>query len=195
MIIGLTGGIASGKSTVSGILAKLGAEVIDADKIAHQITCKGEEGYLAAVNFYGKKILKESGEIDRKFLGRIIFNDQAKRKKLESLLHPIIIKKMKEKIKEIGEEKHIVLDVPLLFETGLDRLADQVWVVYTDRGIQLERLKERDNINKKEAERRISAQMSLEKKKELADVIIKNNGSRKKLEEKIYILWREINED
>lgn len=190
MIIGLTGGIASGKTTVSNILKELGAVIIDADEIAHRVLRKEEPGWEEVVNHFGRGVLTGEGEIDRSQLARIVFNNPAERKKLEEITHPWIIAEIREKIERLKErEEIIVLDAPLLFETGLDRLVDQVWVVYTDRAIQLKRLQERDRLTEEEAISRIESQMPLEKKRDLANVVIDNTGNRKKLKETILQLW------
>ena len=194
MIIGLTGGIATGKSTVSNILASLGAYVIDADKIAHNILDKSNEAYKEVVDEFGQKILNNNNKISRKKLGEIVFFDNEKLEKLENITHPYIIKKIKAIINEKKEDfEYIVLDAPLLFETGLEELVDLTWVIAASYDGQLERIKKRDNLKEKEAKKRISAQMSLSKKKELADNIIYNNDTFKKLKSKVLIEWKKIN--
>lgn len=203
MIIGLTGGIATGKTTVSHFLQKLGAKIIDADKIAHEVLKKGNKGWKQILKAFGKDILNDDGEINRSLLGRLVFSDTEKRRKLEKIVHPIIIKEIEEQLKKLRMNtgnategnKVIVLDAPLLYETGLDRLVDQVWVVYTDKETQLERLQKRDGLTLQEARDRISAQMDLSKKCQLADRVIYNTEDEIKLQERILTLWREINED
>lgn len=191
MKIGLTGGIASGKTTVSNILKELGAELIDSDKIAHQVISKGNRGWKLVVEAFGKEILDNEGEINRSKLANIIFNDDRERKRLEEITHPLIIAEINRRMRN-STSKPVVLDAPLLYETGLDRLVDQVWVVYVDRSTQLERLMKRDKLSLKEAKARIDSQLSLEKKKRLADKVICNMGSRKDLREKVIKLWEEI---
>lgn len=195
MIIGLTGGIASGKSTVSNYLAELGAIIIDADKIAHEIMEKGKTAYWQVIEAFGREILAENGEIDRSRLGKIVFNNLEKKKILEEITHPQVIREMREKIEEYrAENKVIVLDVPLLFEAGLDSMVDEIWVVYVDRGTQLQRLMARDGLSYEEANKRIQAQMSLEKKRDLADFVINNKGNIEDLKRQVLLKWREINE-
>lgn len=195
MIIGLTGGIASGKSTVSAYLAELGAIIIDADKIAHEIMEKGKTAYWQVIEAFGREILAENGEIDRSRLGKIVFNNLEKKKILEEITHPQVIREMREKIEEYrAENKVIVLDVPLLFEAGLDSMVDETWVVYVDRETQLQRLIARDGLSYEEANKRIQAQMSLEKKRVLADFVINNKGNIEDLKRQVLLKWREINE-
>lgn len=195
MIIGLTGGIASGKSTVSAYLAELGAIIIDADKIAHEIMEKGKTAYWQIIEAFGREILAENGEIDRSRLGKIVFNELEKKKILEEITHPQVIREMREKIEEYrAENKVIVLDIPLLFEAGLEFMVDEIWVVYVDRGTQLQRLMARDGLSYEEANKRIQAQMSLEKKRDLADFVINNKGNIEDLKRQVLLKWREINE-
>jgi len=195
MIIGLTGGIASGKSTVSNYLAELGAIIIDADKIAHEIMEKGKPAYWQVIEAFGRGILAENGEIDRSRLGKIVFNDPEQKKTLEEITHPQVIREMREKIEEYrAENKVIVLDIPLLFEAGLEFMVDEIWVVYVDRETQLQRLMARDGLSYQEANIRIQAQMSLEEKRELADFLIDNRSTIEDLKRKVLLKWREINE-
>lgn len=195
MIIGLTGGIASGKSTVSNYLAELGAIIIDADKIAHEIMEKGKPAYWQVIEAFGRGILAENGEIDRSRLGKIVFNDPEQKKTLEEITHPQVIREMREKIEEYrAENKVIVLDIPLLFEAGLEFMVDEIWVVYVDRETQLQWLMARDGLSYQEANKRIQAQMSLEEKRELADFLIDNRSTIEDLKRKVLLKWREINE-
>ncbi len=186
MIIGLTGGIATGKSTVCKILKGLNVKIIDSDKIAHQVLTYNDVIDKIKDQF-GEKILDQKGNINRKKLGSIVFEDDKKRKLLESITHPKIFTIIENKIEEYkdSEGKIIVLDAPLLFETSLDKKVDETWVVYTSKETQINRIIERDNLNKKEAMQRIDAQMDLDKKAEKADIVINNEGSIADLEKKI----------
>ncbi|MEJ6949941.1 dephospho-CoA kinase [Natronospora cellulosivora (SeqCode)] len=196
MLLGLTGGIASGKSTVSSYLEELGALIIDADRIAREVLEKGEIGYKQVVETFGNDILNESGEINRSKLAGIIFSNKRLRKKLENITHPLIIKKINEKIEEYRENNRIIiLDAPLLFEVGLDKDVDKTCLVYVDKETQLKRLIKRDKLSKVEAQRRIESQLSLEKKRDMADIVINNQGSKKILKENVLRLWRDINEN
>lgn len=196
MIIGLTGGIASGKSTVSNYLRELGAFIIDSDQVAHNIIEKDKPAYQKIVKRFGSSILDKNREINRSRLARIIFDDYEKKRKLEEITHPYILDEIYKKMEEMKDKyRIIILDAPLLFETGLDRAVDQTWVVYVNREIQLERLIKRDQLSSQEGVKRIEAQLSLEKKKEMADFIIDNNGSIKQLRLMVQKKWRAVNED
>ena len=178
-IIGLTGGIASGKSTVSAILRNEGAYIIDTDQIAHDITLPQEPAWRGIVEKFGKEILSSDGTIDRRKLGQIVFNDKKKRIILEQITHPRIRSKVIQEIEEANLKAYsvVVLDVPLLFEVGWNEMADEIWVVYVDEQTQLSRLIARNNLSRQEAMDRIAAQKSLADKVRLADVVIDNNCS------------------
>lgn len=195
MLLGLTGGIASGKSTVSAILKELGAVIIDADKIAHQSMKYGTRAWEMIVETFGQYIQNDDGSINRRRLAGLVFNDQQKRKELESITHPIIISEIKNIVNSFADNEVIVIDAPLLFEVGLDELVDCVWVIYTSRDIQLERLKKRDSLTTDEAESRIEAQLPLKEKCQMADFVIDNNGSIRELKQKIIKLWSDMNEN
>ncbi|QTL98722.1 dephospho-CoA kinase [Iocasia frigidifontis] len=195
MLLGLTGGIASGKSTVSAILKELGAVIIDADKIAHQSMKYGTRAWEMIVETFGQYIQNDDGSINRRRLARLVFNDQQKKKELESITHPIIISEIKNMVNSLADNEVIVIDAPLLFEVGLDELVDCVWVVYTSRDIQLERLKERDSLTTDEAVSRIEAQLSIKEKCQMADFVIDNNGGIRELKQKIIKLWSDLNEN
>jgi len=193
MIIGLTGGIATGKSTAAEYLKKKGAKIIDADQISHKISQKGEKGWKRVVDEFGEDILKEDGEFDREKLGEIVFSDAAKRKKLESLLHPLIIYEMKEEAHEYLEKNQIVVFMaPLLYETGLNRFCDQVWVISASKKTQIKRLGKRNNLDRDAALKRINSQLSIEEKKKKADVVIENNSTIEELKEKLEIQWNKV---
>ncbi|CCQ93605.1 Dephospho-CoA kinase [[Clostridium] ultunense Esp] len=195
MIIGLTGGIATGKSTVSALLASRGAYLIDSDQIARQVVERGEPAYEEIVKHFGKQVLLPDGQIDRKELGRIVFANPEERAILEKITHPHIFREIKKRIEVAKAEgkKLIFLDVPLLFETGLDRQVDLTLLIDTDERIQLERLIKRDQLSREEAERRIEAQMPMGEKRKKADYILSNRGSIKELEEEVerFLKWVE----
>jgi dephospho-CoA kinase len=179
LMIGLTGGIASGKSTVAKMLRELEIPVIDADQIAREVVEVGEEAYLEIVKEFGEEILQEDRTIDRGKLGSIVFHNKEKRQLLNSIVHPAVRKKMlmqKEQYIRNGENT-IVLDIPLLFESNLTHLVDKIIVVYVDEHIQLQRLMERNSLSKEEAEARMKAQMPLIEKVSKADAVINNNGT------------------
>ena len=183
MIIGLTGGIASGKSTVSKYLAEKDFKVYDADKIAKDISEKKlvqEEIILT----FGDKILDENGNVDRKKLKEIVFEDKEKLKQLNAIIHPKVIDFYKE-LKEQNTDEIIIFDVPLLFESGIDKFCDKILVVISDYEIQLNRIVERDKIDRELASKIIKSQLSNEERIKKADVVIENNSSLEDLFEKV----------
>ncbi len=188
MALGLTGGIASGKTTAANFLKSIGAKIIDADKIAHKIMEPDGPAYSDIVQFFGNNILDDDGSINRKKLGEIVFNNSELRQKLEKITHPIILNKIKTRLKE-NADNNTVLVAPLLFEVGIDNLVDQVWVIYCNRETQINRLKDRDGVTREAAIARINAQMSLEKKIEKADLAIENENSIEDLERKLKLAW------
>ncbi|WAA11653.1 dephospho-CoA kinase [Fervidibacillus halotolerans] len=179
MIIGITGGIATGKSTISKMLIDKGYTVIDADLLARLVVEPGEEAYEQIVERFGKGILLSNGQINRKKLGDIVFHDEEKRKILNEIVHPAVRKKMNEEIQASVQrgEKVVFLDIPLLYENRLDHTVEKVIVVYADYETQIERLKKRNQLSEEDAKARIHAQMSIEEKKKRADGIIDNRFS------------------
>ena len=180
VVIGLTGSIATGKSTVASMFSELGIPVIDADKIAREVVEPGEEAYRGVVEAFGDSILLEDRTIDRKRLGEIVFSDETKRKQLNDIVHPAIRKRMLEKRDAYlkAGERCVVLDIPLLFESKLEHFADKILIVYVDEDIQLRRLMERNGFSKEEALQRIQSQMPVKEKAERADATIDNNGTK-----------------
>ncbi|WP_405102479.1 dephospho-CoA kinase [Oceanobacillus sp. FSL H7-0719] len=180
LVIGLTGSIASGKSTVSLMFDDFNVPVIDADKLAREVVYPGEEAYEEVVRTFGNGILREDNTLDRKRLGEIVFTDESKRKQLNGILHPAIRKRMTEKRDALIADgaKCVVLDIPLLFESRLEHFVDKIIVVYVDEEIQLNRLMERNEFTKEEALQRIHSQMPVKEKANLADAVIDNNGSK-----------------
>ncbi|WP_199425614.1 dephospho-CoA kinase [Thermaerobacillus caldiproteolyticus] len=179
LTIGLTGGIASGKSTITQMMRELGIPVIDADQVAREVVEIGKEAYKNIIEVFGREILQENGEINRAKLGAIVFHDEEKRKKLNAIVHPAVRQHMLAKKEEYIHrgEKTIVLDIPLLFESGLTHFVDKIIVVYVDEHIQLERLMKRNGFSQDEALARIQAQMPLHEKVKKADAVIDNNGT------------------
>lgn len=177
MVIGLTGGIASGKSTVSKILSELGATIIDADIIARKVVKKGEIAYFKIVEYFGDEVLQADGELNRKKLGSIVFSDKEKLSILNSITHPHIIDSIKVEIKKQKEsgEKVIVLDAAILIELGLQRLVDTVWLVIVSEKTQIQRLMQRDGVSYDEAMSRILTQYKNKDKIKYADFIIDND--------------------
>ncbi|MGN7297615.1 dephospho-CoA kinase [Ferdinandcohnia sp. SAFN-114] len=179
LTIGLTGGIASGKSTVSQMFKEAGIVVIDADVIARKVVEVGEEAYEQIVQSFGKDILLPDETIDRQKLGSIVFFNEDKRLLLNSIVHPAVRKQMlKEKEEHLSNgEETVILDIPLLFESKLTALVDRTLLVYVDYETQLARLMNRNNLSMGEAEARIQSQMPLKDKIQLADAVIDNNGT------------------
>lgn len=194
MNIGLTGGIATGKSTVSQMLVGRGAALIDADVIAREIMEPGHPVLAEVVKRFGREILLPDGRLDRKKLGAIVFSDSGKRKTLETITHPAIRAEMKERMAaiEAAEPRRLVVaDIPLLFESGLEGLYEEIMVVYVPRPIQLERLVLRDRLTLEQAEARLQAQMDIEEKRERADVLIDNSRGMEETKRQVDAFWRD----
>ena len=176
--IGLTGSIATGKSTVAQMFKERGFYVIDADELAHSVYKRGEKPYFKLIEVFGREILDENGEIDRKKLGSLVINYGEKLKVLESIVHPEVERKRRVIIEDIKRREPnavVIYDVPLLFEKNLEKLFNCVIVVYVKPEIQIERLIKRDGIKEEEAKRKIALQLPIERKKEMADVVIDNS--------------------
>ena len=191
--IGLTGGIASGKSTVSNMLRKRSIPIVDADVCAREVVEPGEAAYLQIVETFGRDILFPDGTIDRKQLGQIIFSDEEKRKRLNGIVHPEVRKRMLSKVTDFKNagEKAVVLDIPLLIESRLTDWVDKVIVVYVPREVELTRLMERDHISQDAALMRMNAQMPLDDKKKYADVIIDNSGTISETENQLEVVLKD----
>jgi dephospho-CoA kinase len=192
--IGLTGGIASGKSLVSRTLKGLGMTVIDADDISHEILAHDTSIKQEVVQTFGKEVLNEEGEIDRGKLGSIVFSQKPElRKDLEAILHPSIREEMWKRARE-SRSNDVVLDIPLLIETGAHERVDLVVVVYATRELQIQRLMARDGISRQEAMGRIDTQLPLEEKVSAAHYIINNTGSVEETEEQTTRFYQVIRE-
>ncbi len=191
MVIGITGGIASGKSTVSLLLKKLGASIIDVDLIGREVVQKGEKAYNEIVKYFGEDILLLSDEINRKKLGDIVFSDKEKLHVLNGITHPEIIRRVADRTKELKENgvEVIVIDAAILFEMGLDKFCDSIWLIQIDKETQLNRLMERDRFVYLDALSRIKSQNENIDKFGLADVIINNNKPLDAIEKEIKNLW------
>ena len=192
-VIGLTGGIAAGKSTVSEILSKLGAEIIDADKIGHQIYLPNTEAWKDIIAAFGEDILLPDKTVNRPKLGSIVFNDKAALKKLNQIVHPRMYKKFEEEI-EIRRKKNknkgvVALDAAILIEADWLPLVDQVWVVAADQDAVIDRLCSRNGFTKERARARISSQLSDEERRRYAHVVIENNGTLEEVEQRVYEAW------
>lgn len=182
-IIGLTGGIASGKSTVAKIIAAYGIPVIDADELAREAVRPGTAGLNRIAESFGASALKKDGTLDRAALAEIIFSDPAAKQKLESILHPAI-KTLADKrifeLREIGTSAAFYM-APLLIEAGATDRVDEIWVVYVDSETQLKRIQERDSISHEEALKRVAAQMPMDEKRTYGRIVIDNSGSLEEL--------------
>lgn len=180
MNIGLTGGIACGKSTVSAMLVSRGALLVDADQIARDVVQPGSPVLEQVAAHFGQAVIQEDGSLHRKKLGEIVFGNTEARKQLEHILHPPIRKMIREQMESHEKQfpdKLVVVDIPLLFESDLSFMFKEVMVVYVPPHIQVERLMRRDNITESAANNRINAQMSIEEKRKLADIVIDNSGT------------------
>lgn len=193
-IIGLTGGIACGKSTVSKALRALGACIIDADALAHELSQPNQALFNAYVQHFGMAIVTPGGTLDRAAIARLIFTDPTMRAEVEQISHPLIRRAVEERLRmaEKEQKRAAVLDVPLLFEAGWDALADEVWVVALPPEEQLTRLLARDKtMSEGEARARIAAQMPLAEKCARADVVIDNSGTKEETRDYVGKLWEE----
>ena len=191
--VGLTGGIASGKSLAMSCFRAQGACLIDADAVSLGLVKPGKEGWKRIKKNFGDDVITKNGTVDRVKLGRIIFSDDEKRGLLNHLLRPLIIDEIKIKLEQIGKKDPLsiaVVELPLLIECGLQSDFDKIVVVMTTRETQLKRLMERNSLSRKEAEKRLNAQMDLFKKKEYADYIIENNGTKQEVKKQIKELYR-----
>lgn len=189
LVIGLTGGIASGKSTASLYIKKNGYKVIDCDKISHDILLKGMSGYDALVSEFGTDILIND-IISREKLGNIVFNNKEKLNKLNNILHPLIYKEVESQI----TTGIVFIDCPLLFETNFINLCDKTLVIYVDKNTQIQRLCERNGFTKEESIKRIELQLSLDEKKDKCDFYVDNCKDIKHLYEQIDELLNNIKE-
>lgn len=176
LVIGLTGGIATGKSTVTKMMKRLGVPVIDADQIARQVVEPGRSAYQAVIKQFGEDILLENGQINRPKLGSIVFADKEKREQLNQIVHPAVRQEMLQLRDQYIERgvKSVVLDIPLLFESKLTNMVDKVIVVYVPKQLQLKRLINRDQFTEPEALQRIDAQLPTIEKAKQADAVIDN---------------------
>ncbi|MBO7358887.1 MAG: dephospho-CoA kinase [Clostridia bacterium] len=177
-IVGLTGGIASGKSEAARMLGDMGARCIDADAISRRLTSEPGETLDMIRAEFGDEVFDSDGALIRSKLADIVFNDPARRKALDALTHPLIQKTMLDEVEQADRagEKIVFLNVPLLFETGMDALCDETWLISCDEDVQLDRLMERDGMGEDQAKARIASQMSLEDKTRRANVVIDNRG-------------------
>ena len=190
-VIGLTGGIASGKSTAARILGDLGAPVIDADQLARDAVQPGSEALASIVAAFGAEVLQTNGNLDREFLGKRVFASPEARSTLEMIIHPEIRRLARLKLQALKESgaQVVFYMAPLLIEAGADTLCDEIWVVDIDEATQLQRVTARDGMSIEEARQRTAAQMPLAEKAGRADVVIDNRGTAEDLAERLKKLW------
>jgi dephospho-CoA kinase len=193
MIIGLTGGIACGKSTVAGMLAERGARIVDADKIAREVVQPGSPALEEIAARFGREMIMADGSLNRKKLGELVFRDPEARKALEAIQHPRIRAIMLERMAQYERENPaglVVADIPLLYESGLETWFPEVMVVYVPREVQIARLTARDGLTREQAEARLQAQLPIEEKKRRADFVIDNSGTLADTERQVEAFWR-----
>ena len=194
IVIGLTGGFGSGKSTVAGMLRELGARVIDADKVAHQLYQPGTPAFDEVVGAFGREIVGEKGEIDRRRLGQKVFGNPQALKRLNAILHPLISHRVKEALEAWRGEgvKVAVVEAALLLEAGWAPLVDQVWLTVASEGEVKERLRASKDLTDEEIEARLASQMPVEEKAKRADVVINTDGTLDQVREEVERQWRRL---
>jgi len=197
-VVVLTGGIASGKSTVSGLLAGMGVPVIDADRVAREVVEQGQDAHREIVETFGPGVLREDGAVDRERLGKIVFADRALREKLERITHPRIGERMAQRLAAhaAAGASAVVLDIPLYIENkvrhGVAIAADAVIVVTVDEATQADRLVGRDGLTREDALARVAAQMPLAEKGRHADYVIDNSGTPDQTAARVRDVWKQI---
>ncbi len=191
-VIGLTGGIGSGKSTVSQFLSELGANVLDADKVGHQCYQPGTEAWKDVVDAFGEEIVAPDGSIDRKKLGPIVFGDPEALIRLNQIMHPRMYDMMADQIEEyrLGGVEVVVLEAAILFEAGWTPLVDEIWITVASEPTVVQRVRERTGLPEEQIRSRIRSQLSNEERKGKADLVISNDGGLDELREKVEELWK-----
>ncbi len=195
LILGVTGGIATGKTTVVRMLEELGAPVIDFDLLAREVVEPGKPAWKDIVAYFGERILQKDGSLDREKLSAIVFQDAEKRKKLESFTHPRIYEASVKRVNKIVEKDPdavVQLDIPLLIEKNLEYMVHKILVVYVPRDKQVERLVERDGISREGAVDRLRAQLPIDEKLSKADFVIYNDKSLEETRRQVEGLWRTL---
>ncbi|MBC7341916.1 MAG: dephospho-CoA kinase [Clostridia bacterium] len=194
-IIGLTGGIASGKSTVAGMLKDLGAEIIDADAIARQVVEPGRPALKKIAEKLGEEFINPDGTLNRAALGEYIFANPEARRTLNAITHPRIIEEVATRLRQIADRDSLavaVIDAPLLLEVGMASVVDEVWVTYVPEETQIKRLMERDGLTLEQAQARLKAQMPIDEKLKAADRVINTACSLEATREQVLALWKQI---
>lgn len=196
LLLGVTGGIASGKTTVADMLKDLGAHTIDFDTLARHVVEPGQQGLKEIIAYFGKEVLLKDGHLDRKKLAGIVFQDEEKRKRLEGITHPYIFKEFSRRVSEIaGTDPHAIIQavIPLLFEVNLQHLVDKILVVYIPKERQIERLVARDGITKEEAAKILKAQLPISEKVMYCDFMINNDCPMEETKRQVEDLWQALN--
>jgi dephospho-CoA kinase len=192
MRVGLTGGVAAGKSTVSAMLAELGAVVIDADLLAREVVAKGTPGLARVVEQFGEELLTPDGELDRPAMGRLVFGDEAARKRLEAIVHPLVWERIVELEEQAPADGVVVHDIPLLAENGRAGDFDAVVVVDAPPEVQVDRMVGDRGWTREEAESRMSAQASREDRLAIATYVVENTGTREDLRERVAEVFADV---
>lgn len=192
-VLGITGGIACGKSTVSDYLAKKKVPIIDADAVCHELSQPQGSIWQVYTEHFGTSILQPDKTLDRAAIAARVFADKAERKWMNDTLHPILEQEVLRRLHSYaGTAPVVILDVPLLYEAGWNKFCNEVWVVYVSREIQIQRIMHRDGATREEAKARIAAQMSVEEKCKLADAVIDNRGTVEETEKQVEKLWQKL---
>lgn len=195
ILVGLTGGVATGKSTVAKMFKRCGAILIDADKLAREVVEPGKPAWRAIVKQFGKTVLNQNRSLDRQALGSIVFHNPKKRRQLERIIHPRVAREQQRLVRRIAKGKLravVIYEVPLLFEAGVDKRVDKIIVVTVDRNTQIARLKKRNGLSRTEALRRIRSQMPLAKKIQQADHVLNGTLPRPSLRKQVGQLFRNL---
>jgi dephospho-CoA kinase len=195
LVIGLTGGIGSGKSTVAAMLAGLGARVVDADRIGHEAYRPGSEGFEQVVQAFGRRVVGPDGSIDRRVLGALVFADPEARQRLNAIVHPLIGAEIGRRLAAARSgrpQTPIVIEAALLLEAGWRPLVDRVWVVAVGRETAITRVRESRGLSREEVERRLDAQMADAERRRLADVVFENDGTLAALRAQVEEAWRSL---
>ncbi|MCI1279794.1 MAG: dephospho-CoA kinase [Nitrospira sp.] len=195
ILVGLTGGIATGKSTVANMFERCGAVVIDADALAHQVVEPGKPAWRAIIETFGKAVLNPDRTLNRQALGAVVFRSRTKLRRLEQIIHPRVAREQARLTRQAARKDPkavVIYDVPLLYEAGIDKRVDRVIVVTADRETQIARLKKRNGFTRTEALRRIRSQMPLKEKAAAADYLLDGTTTRPRLLALVKRLYREL---
>ncbi len=197
LIVGLTGGIVGGKSTVASMFRDLGAKIVDVDKLGHSIILPHRPAWIKIVKLFGKDILRNDLTIDREKLGKIVFTNSTLLKKLNKITHPEIIRLIEKEInlaknKTHSQEKILIINAALIYEAKIDKLMDNIIVVYINKDEQVKRLVKRNNLSKEEALQRIKSQMSMKEKVKIAGYVIDNSNSLDETKKQVEKIWKKL---